>query len=215
MKRIVSLICAVSMLFSLCVISADAYNDSESTIRIPDSITWFGNDPTSQSDESQQSDNELRVQPRILFGYTYMNDDSAAMGSTPTKDLFYEEIVTRAVSFPEGANVTFIRGLSAETTTTTSWDIAASVTFPIKEVEIALTGEYRKSKTVKINASEEWKVEYTIPGQYIATWYVIGHKYPVTGNCKISSSDGNDGKIQKMIMGYITIPTNGVNLDIT
>ena len=214
MKKIFSLVCVLAMLLSISVVPAAASGNEDAAIRVPEKITWFDSTEALQDAVNERGNDDSQIMPMVLIGYEYCEDKSAKLGSM-TKDLYYAEITTRAVTLPEGAKVHYVRGITAEKTETTAWDVDSTVSFPIKVVEIEINGQYQEQKTAKITATESWEITYETPGQYIATWYMIGNKYNVTGNCKIISTDGNDGTIVKNhIMGYFTVPTDGIHIAI-
>lgn len=217
MKRIASLFCTVLTLLSICTIPASAHEEcSFSKNHVPYKVTFSNSiDEHDAAIVAKHAFLASNIQPKAILSYKYMEDGSAECVGEPTEDEFFARIVTNIVTLPAGAQVENLKGVSGEITQSTEWDVSATASFPIKVVEAEVKGQHKTTETITISASDEWTIRYTEPGTYKATWYMIGYTYPVYGNCRMTATDSNDGKVDYMLMGYVTFPTTGVNVHIT
>lgn len=210
-KRLHKLFLATLVSVLCFVISVSAIENP--TMKTANSISYYDSIEEQQDEARQNDDVNMESQPRTILSYEYVNDGSASLkGLTllPT----YSRISGTMVTVAPGSTVEYVKGVSGTTTKTTSWSVDGKASFPIKIVEAEVKGSYRSSETVTTTSSESWQVKLNDPGRYTITWYMIGHKYQVFGNCKMVTTDINDGKIMSTIMGSVTFPTNEIHMEI-
>ena len=220
MKRLFGFLLTATMLVSLCTFPTYALEEgsSQESIRVPQMFACSGSIEEAAEARAALSEKPLidaGISPRVFISATYMNDGSAKLSANRMYDEYYAHIVTNIVTFPEGAKVDHVKGISGEVTKGTTWSLEGGISAPIKVLEASLSGSYNTTETITIRASDEFAVSYEEPGTYIAEFYMIGDTYYVEGNCRLETTDINNGKIENTIMGQVTFPTQGINMEIT
>lgn len=211
-KKYISRLIAVASVLSLSLgISASAADMSN--IKIPDSVSYF--DSIEDENAAILSDNDSipAAQPRTILSYVYQYDNSARLQNFDQLNR-YARISGTAITIPAGSTAEYVKSSSGSVTKETAWGVSAQANFSIKLVEAEVRGNYDHKTTASTTSAEQWTVNLTQPGTYNITWYMIGHKYGVWGNCKFTTTDQNDGKIMDTLLGYVTFPTKEVHMDI-
>lgn len=167
------------------------------------SISYF--DSLEEQEEAIRAGQgeDVTPSPRVLMYYEYLQNRTAYRRNFE-EVLRHSRVSGAAITIPSGTTASYVRSTGGSTTKQTTLSASASARFDVKAVATEVQGSYAYSATASTYAGEQFQVNLLQPGTYTITWYMIGHKYDVSGECRVASTDSGDGRISYLLveMGF-------------